>query len=151
MREITQNITTTDIAIVALLLMLTIIVAGAGWQQVSAEVKWWRWSWERMRYSVKGSNKFVRRPKKGEDMLLKMQHHYGDSDYQTHEFDAPVLSEREKLQRDMEKMNEKKPKKRRKHEAPPVGDDDIPVDTGSYDTAQFEEFYKEKFNLDTTP
>jgi len=148
-KQLAQNITITDTIVVAVLLMLIIIAAAAGWRQARAEVKWWCWCWERICYPVKGSNKFVRHPQ--ENMLLKMQLHYGDSTYQPHEFNVPVLSEREKLQRDIEKIKEQKPKKNKKHETPPPSDDDIPVDTGNYDMAQFEDFYKEKFNLDATP
>ncbi|MDR1226573.1 MAG: hypothetical protein LBK47_06705 [Prevotellaceae bacterium] len=121
-------------------------------KKISARVKWWRWRWEQLRYPAKG-HRFVRSPKATADMLLKMQRHYTDSDYQPHAFNAPQLSERELLQRDIEKMGEKQPKRRKKHEEPPPqsDDDDIPVDTGSYDIAQFEEFYKKEFHVDSDP
>lgn len=168
MIELVKNIkavfalTVGDIAIVVALLLLIVIGSIVWWRRVRervgkffkpiaerirAEVRWRRWQWERIRYPAKG-NKFVRRPTNA-GMPQTMQHHYTDSDYQAHEFNAPQLSEREKLARDIEKRNERKPKRKKRGETPPVGENDIPVDTGNYDIQANEEFdFNAAFNLE---
>lgn len=154
-----------DVVVVGVLLLLIAIGSVVWWRKVKkraesifarigTEIKWLRWQWEQIRYPSKG-NKFVRHPQNTDDMLQKMQRQYGDSDYAAREFATPNLSNREKLQRSMNKAaTEKRKKKKTEKESVPttISENDIPVDMGNHDIEPNSDFdFNAAFNLDTAP